>query len=278
MNLHFKNKVGFLKFKKLEELDFIDHSFSTRLGGVSKDNFRSLNLGRKNKDSEANVNTNYEYFCQAIGVKKENMVFTKQSHSVNIKVVGKNGIENLSPEENFDALVTNQPGVVLVSAHADCCPIFMIDTVRKAVGLAHAGWKGTSAGIAIKLVKMMKKLYNSSDIDLVAAIGPAIGGCCFEIDSKTAAEIEKSLDLGNSNDIKKLIKIIKMDVNGEHIKTNKYKADLLGINKHQLISVGICPKSMFVSDICTRCSSDLLFSRRALGSDYGIMLATLSLR
>lgn len=269
MNLNIKDAVGYLTFKKLEECHYINHALSTRLGGVSKNEFKSMNLGFKCNDIKTNVFENYQIFCNAAGFNYNSLVASHQSHTCNVRVVGRKdaGIGILKPQNMFDidALITNEVGVTLVTFHADCVPIFFVDSVKMVIALAHAGWRGTVNGIATEVLRLMYGKYGCNADDIICAVGPAIGGCCFEV-GEDVYEKFRSLKLSNID------KIAYKD------SEDRYKVDILQANKQLLISEGIKESNISVSDLCTRCCHDLLISHRATNGKRGTMAAMLCLK
>lgn len=253
MNINFKEAMSYLTFKKLEEYKFVSHAYSTRLGGVSTGCFKSLNLGFATKDSRELINKNYDIFCDSMNIKKENLAITSQVHGNNIVCVGKSDIskEGITCFENTDALITNQKGISLMTFHADCLAIYMIDIKKHIVGLAHAGWRGTVKSIATVLAEKFVSYYGSSKKNIVCALGPSIGACCFEASHEILHYFE---DLG---------------FNYQCDERNKFKVDLKEINKKLLIDFGIEENNIIVSDICTMCNKDLLFSHRATNGKRG---------
>ena len=267
MNINFKNAVGYLTFKNLEKLGFLKHCFSTRLGGVSSGQFKSMNLSYSQGDNPENVDENYRLFCDALGFDIEKLVITSQVHGNEIKCICdediKPGTLNNRKFAGFDGFVTNVQGVVLVTFHADCPAIFMADRVKKVVGVAHAGWKGTVKEVAKSLVEKFVFNYGSSPKDIICALGPAIGGCCFEVGKDILPNFEK---LGIPNTYLK-------DIG----KKDKVNIDLLEVNKQILLKEGILEENIVKSDVCTRCNYDLLFSHRATGGKRGGSAAFISL-
>lgn len=260
MNLHVKNAVAYLTFKELEKIPFVSHSFSTRLGGVSTESFKSMNLGFKTKDSVDNIYENYRLFCESIGARRERMSFLNQVHGTKIKVVSD---ENISELGEFDGSITNIPGIILVTMHADCAPIYAVDCETKSIGLAHAGWRGTVNNIAAELIKSMVINFNSKVENILCFIGPSIHKCCFEIREDIIEQFEKN------------------DKNLIYRKDDKIYADVVGCNRINLIREGIKEENIIVSDLCTKCNSDLLFSYRAQGSQkfyHGVMAATMYIK
>ena len=147
MNLNINNNVPFLTFKELENISFVNHAFSTRLGGVSSGEFSTMNLALNRGDDENKVITNYKLFCHATGFEFDTLVASAQDHNTIVRKVTKNdcgiGITKPRDMDSVDALVTNENGVTLVTYYADCTPVFFIDKNKKVIALAHAGWRGT---------------------------------------------------------------------------------------------------------------------------------------
>ena len=267
MDINFKNAVGYLTFKNLEKLEFLKHCFSTRLGGVSSGQYKSMNLSYSQGDNIENVDENYKIFCDALGFNIEKLVITSQIHGNEIKCISKNdikpGLLNNRKSAGVDGFVTDVPGVVLATFHADCPAIFMADGVKKVVGVAHAGWKGTVKKIAKNLVDKFIVCYGSSPSDLICALGPAIGQCCFEVSTDILPEFEK---LGLPETYLKFSD-----------KNNKVNIDLLEVNKQILLQEGVLAKNVVKSDVCTKCNHDLLFSHRATNGKRGGSAAFITL-
>ena len=161
----------------------VAHGFATRLGGVSTGPYAQLNLGITRPDERAAVRENYHRFCAAIGVDETRLVMTHQVHEDGIRVATAADVlpDLLDPiDYRVDGLVTNTPGLALTIYYADCIPVLLYDPVGKAIAAVHSGWRGTSLGIAPKAVAKMTALYGTRPEDVLAAIGPGIGPCCFE--------------------------------------------------------------------------------------------------
>lgn len=256
MNLNIKNAVGFLTFKKLEQFKFINHAFSTRLGGVSSGNFSTLNLGEKNGDTHENVKENIKRFCEATKFSEKRICFLKQEHSTKVKIVDE---KNFKDYEVFDGSITNKKGIILSTAHADCAPIFFVDEKTRSIGIAHAGWRGTVKNIARKIINAMIEQYGARSRDIICCIGPCIQSCCFEVQEDVGSIFKKI----NKNLVK--------------LKNGKIFADIVECNKRNLVDAGIKSENIFTSDICTKCNSNLLFSYRVQGYHHGSMIAAISL-
>ncbi len=267
MKLHENDGVHFLTYNRLSEIDFINHAFSTRLGGVSKGIFDSMNLSFEHDNFE-DVTENYKRFCKAAGFCFDTLVASSQDHHTFVRVCTKAecgiGITRKKDIKSVDALVTNEKGVTLVTYYADCTPLFFVDTKKKAIGLAHAGWRGTVGKIGAEVIKTMKENYDTDPSDLVCAIGPAISLCCYEVD-KACADNFYALGLDDS-------KFVFKKDNG------KYMVDLLETNRQILLSCGVKEDNIVLSDLCTKCNSHLLWSHRATNGKRGTMSAFMTLR
>ena len=267
MELNNVDTVPFLTFNSLKEINFIKHGFSTRLGGVSKGIFSTMNLALNRGDNIEDVLENYKRLSNSIGVDYNTLVASSQDHNTFVRNVTEEhyGIGITKPKDilSVDALITNEKGVTLVTYYADCTPLFFVDTKNKAIGLAHAGWRGTVGKIGEKVIKKMTADFGTNPTDLVCAVGPAISKCCYEVD-KTCAEQFYNLNLDDS-------KFIFPKEN------NKYMIDLLETNRQILVSSGVKESNISISDLCTQCNSDLLWSHRATKGQRGTMCAMMSI-
>jgi len=225
------------------------HCFTTRLGGVSGGYLASLNIGLHRGDAPENVQKNFRILADALGIRTEAMVCTRQTHSDIVRPVDRGNwgellAEGVSPE--CDALVTNDPGTALVIFTADCTPILLHDPVTGAVGAAHAGWRGTAAQITAKTVQAMVRCYGCRPEDIRAAIGPNIGPCCFETD----ADVPEAMLAAYGQAAEAFIRTV----------GDKYYVNLKEINALSLRQVGV--QRIELSDACTACSPDRFWSHR----------------
>ena len=170
-----KNHVPYIQFKNLSATGIVKHGFSTRKGGVSTGIFSSMNLNFKRGDDPDAVLENYRRMAAALNMRVEDMVLSDQTHTTNVRVITEEdrGKGILRPQDysDVDGMITNVPGIVLVTSYADCVPLYFVDPVRKAIGLSHSGWKGTVGHIGQKTVEKMHEVYGSEPKDIVAAIG-----------------------------------------------------------------------------------------------------------
>lgn len=257
--LNLQNKVPFIQFPTLQKIDFVKHGFSTRLGGVSKEHCATMNLGYTRGDDPDDVTENYKRICKAMEIPMENLVFSDQIHETNIKVVSKEDtiadfMEEFTRGEKkhvgFDGLVTNQPGVALVTSYADCVPLFFVDPVKKAIGLSHSGWRGTVKKMGAKTVEVMQKEFGTNPEDLICVIGPSICQDCYEV----SKDVYLSFKADFTNEQVEEILLPK--------ENEKYQLDLWKANQLILREAGVPRENISVANICTCCNSTLLFSHR----------------
>lgn len=262
MTLHENRGVCYLTYNRLDEIDLIHHAFTTKHGGVSKGIFKSMNMSFEHDDKN-DVTENYKIFCEAAGFVFEDLVASSQDHHTFVRVCTANekgiGIYRDKDIQSVDALITNVPGLTLVTYYADCTPLFFVDSVKNAIGLAHAGWRGTVEKIGEEVIRKMAENYDTDPKDLICAIGPAISKCCYEVD-KGCADNFYALGLDDSKFV-----FPKND--------GKYMIDLLEANRQILVSCGVKEENITLSDLCTKCNSDLLWSHRATNGKRGTMSA-----
>jgi len=252
--------VTFLEFDLFESSDWLRHCFSTRIGGVSEGPFLSMNF-RTNGDSQENVTENYRIICEAARLSFDGVTLSVQEHGTNIKVMTHkekgSGLHKECDYGNIDALITNEPGITLSTFHADCAAIFLADPVSKAIGLSHAGWRGTLDRIAAKTIEEMTNRYGTKPENIIAGIGPSICYSCFEVD-RPVYELFKEFS--------------------EHTKPipgaeDKHLIDLKSINSDTLLNMGVKKNRIEVSPLCTKCDAKLFYSHRRDGNIRGSMAA-----
>ena len=268
MTLNNADTVPYLTYNSLSEIKFINHAFSTRLGGVSEGEFTSMNLAFNRGDNPECVTENYKRLCKSAGFEFESLTASAQDHHTFVRAVTKadRGVGIYKPRdmESVDAIITNETGVTLVTYYADCTPLYFVDTKNRAIGLAHGGWRGTVGRIAEKTIQKMTGLYGTNPADITAAVGPAISVCCYEVDKPCIDNFYALEDLDTD-------KFIFPKVGG------KYMLDLLECNRQILVSAGVKPENITVSDVCTNCNSELLWSHRATKGHRGTMCAFMCL-
>lgn len=270
MTLCEKEGVPFLQFNALKESGLVVHGFSTRMGGVSEGIYTSMNLSYTRGDRKEAVTENFLRFAKALEVSADAYVFSDQTHTTNIRVVteedrGK-GFTKPRDYQDIDGLVTNVRGLVLSTFYADCVPLYFADMKQKAIGLSHSGWKGTVGEIGRKTIEVMSKEYGSKPENILVGIAPSICRECYEVSEDVAVEFQKIFPKEEHGKI--------MDKK-EH---GKYQLDLWECNKRILLRAGIPEKNISVTNICTCCNSELLFSHRASQGKRGNLGAFLMLK
>ncbi len=259
--------VPYYTFPAFDALPFVRHGFSTRLGGVSKGVYESMNLSFTRGDEQTAVRENFERFCQAIGVRAEDTLISAQTHLTTVyRATAADRGRGVIRERGYtdiDGLMTDEAGVVLCTQYADCVPLFFVDPVRRVVATSHAGWRGTVAGIASETVRRMHEEYGCRAADILVGIGPSIGPCCFEVDSPV---YERFAALSFADD-----GMIRDDKNG------KYHIHLWETNRRFLLRAGIKEEHITVTDLCTKCHSDIFWSHRVTGGERGSLAACIAL-
>jgi hypothetical protein len=244
----------------------IAHGFFTRIGGVSPPPFASLNGGRRGGDSPDHVRENRKRAASALSISAEQIIWPSQVHGDRLWLVSEYRPRVFGSEDppEADGLFTQDRGVFLGILTADCVPIFLYDPRRPAVGIVHAGWRGTEKGIAGKAVRKMREAFGSRPPELLAALGPAVGPCCYVVGEEVArAFVERDPQTGPF-----------LHPQGPR----QWKLNLAGINRHQLVSEGVAHRNITVLSLCTCCRTDLFFSVRAEGEPTGRQMAVVGLR
>ncbi|KAF5051624.1 peptidoglycan editing factor PgeF [Sedimentibacter saalensis] len=256
----------YVTFPSLENHENLFHCFTTRKGGVSSGNFCSMNLGMGSGDEEENVKTNYRIMAERLNINLDDIVETDQTHTKNIKYVTEEykGYAMMDPlYTDVDGLYTDKRNIALMTFHADCTPLFFFDPVKNVVGMAHAGWKGTLNNIAGEMVDAFVRDFSSNPGDIIAAIGPSLGQCCFEVDKDVADMFleydEKYTDF--------------MIVKGE-----KYHFNLWEINKYLMVKHGMKTSNIELSGLCTKCNNHMFFSHRGQKGKRGLMCGIIMLK
>jgi YfiH family protein len=279
-------ELQILKSTSLDKLGWLVHAFSTRQGGASsldgnlsghgsnKMQGRVLNLGLTDWDSRENVIANRVKFFRAIDADKMRVVAVKQIHSDIVHCVNAAGPDHGSQASAADALITREPGVLLVVQTADCVPILLADTKTRAVAAVHSGWRGTLRRIVEKTLGRMQIEFGTRPEDVVAAIGPAIGRCCYEVGSDVAREFHSQFpaarewfdgpfdSLAAGENDPNWLPWLTMMPPGHQPPTPTVQLDLFAANRAILEGAGVNPGRIFSSDFCTACRTDLFFSYR----------------
>ena len=264
-----EGRVPYLYFPLLDRTGLARSGFSTKLGGVSTGDFESMNLGVSRGDNPSCVRENFRRMGEAMGVKAEQMVLSWQTHTVNVRQVGEEdmgkGVTRERDYRDVDGMITDVPGLCLVTLYADCVPLYFLDPVHKAIGLSHSGWKGTVKRMGRVTVERMREAYGTRPEDLLACIGPSICADCYEIGEEVANVFRQNFSR------KEQERILREKSGG------KYQLDLWEANRLILADTGIPAERIAVTDICTMCNSRWLFSHRATGGRRGNLGAFLYL-
>jgi purine-nucleoside/S-methyl-5'-thioadenosine phosphorylase / adenosine deaminase len=274
--------IAVLQLEPLAKFPWLVHGFSTRSGGTSTlDGQKVLNLSFMEWDAKENVVANRKLLQKAVGAADFTLVVMKQIHS-----------DVIHPFETVprqackgDASITKAKELLLATQTADCLPILLVDPKKKVVAAIHAGWRGTLARIAQKTVGRMQLEFGCQPRDLLAAAGPSIGGCCYEVGaefvSKFAAQFADAaeyFDEARTGEEPNPLQWLNMAPPGHQPPPKNVHLDLRKANRSQLLAAGVKDKNIFVSDQCTACRSNLFFSYRKESVESGRMLSVIGIR
>lgn len=259
-----------LKYPLLEQTGIVEHCFTTRIGGVSKGIYESLNLSFTRGDEDAAVRENFRRLAGAMETDVSKFVFTDQTHTTNVRRVtaedaGK-GIVKERDYTDIDGLITNEPGLVLSTFYADCVPLYFVDPVHRAIGMSHSGWKGTVGKMGAATITAMKREFGTEAKDLVCAIGPSICQDCYEVSEDVIEQFKEnfaeeqwdSLFYGKPD--------------------GKYQLDLWEANHQIMLEAGIREEHISLPNLCTCCNPEFLFSHRASHGKRGNLGAFLGIK
>jgi YfiH family protein len=293
-----KSKLQILHSSQLGRLAWMVHGFSTRVGGTSRVIGRNagrnaggdaLNLGFTQHDSRAAVERNRRLFLNALGVpssgrKSWPLVSLRQIHSDLIHLVGRPPAQPVAG----DGLITDTPQLLIGVLTADCLPVIVADRKLRAVGVFHAGWRGTVKRIVEKGVGEMRRYFGSDPRNLVAAIGPGVRGCCYEVGEEVRSKFEMQFayaaqlfrEVKESDPVREKYPLLFLTARapGHSELPVKLYLDLVEANRRQLIDAGLAAKNIDASPLCTACHTDLLFSYRAEKGVTGRMMAVAGIR
>lgn len=294
-----------LQAARLAKLPWLAHGFSMRAGGASKLNgARTLNLGFTTWDTRASVEANRKKFLAALNgaggrqarTRTFDLVTLRQVHSDVIHAIA----EKPAAAPKGDAAITRAPGLLLAVQTADCLPILLVDAKRRAVAAVHAGWRGTLARIAAKALGRMQMEFGTRPADVIAAIGPGIGVCCYEVGHEVVQSFASQFTAAREwfaapprsgfqkyapsfNDLATGVepmplKWLTMAPPGHEPPPPRMCLDLAAANRWQLLDAGLAAKNIIASELCTACRTDLLFSYRREKGCTGRMMGAIGLR
>lgn len=266
MVLEEKENTVMALFPAFRAIPWVRHGCSTRLGGVSQGIYASMNFKEDGEDPEAHVRENYRRIARFLGcdvtkMARASLVHGDRVHLVEDSDLG-NGIVRKSRLFETDGLITNRPGVTLAATFADCVPLYFVDRKNRAVGLSHSGWRGTVLNIGVKTLKAMEEAFGARPEEVEVGIGPCICRECYEVGTEVAGEFEKQFK-GKG--------VVTPKENG------KYLLDLRKANEQMLLEAGILKEHLHISDLCTACNPDILFSHRASKGKRGALGAFLGI-
>ena len=256
LTLRKKKTIEYLQSHLLSNCDFLEHAFFLRRGGASRDDYKSLNMSFRQGDEEFRVLQNWDRLATAFAIPVEQFLVVNQVHGDAIFVVITHGNYFSARDElNYDAIVTTRADLAICIITADCVPVFLVDKVKKVIAVVHAGWRGTALEISAKVIRLMQKQYCCLPQDILAAIGPSIGKCCYDVDSTTADAFRRQ----NNSELILQQGSIK----------DKWMLDLPEANRRQILGSGVPENNIEVAGYCTNCNQDMFFSHRGSGGVTG---------
>lgn len=265
-----KDGVRFLAFPILEDTGLVASGFSTRAGGVSTGKFSTMNFTFTRGDNPDHVMENYRRMAAALGVDEKRMVLSHQTHTTNVRKITEDdagkGIVRERDYTDVDGLITDVPGITLVTFYADCVPLYLVDPVHRAIGLSHSGWRGTVKRMGKVTIEAMNREYGSRPEELIACIGPSICQDCYEVGEEVAEHFREAFGEELWQEL--------LEDRGN----GKYQLDLWRANEIIFLEAGIRSEHMQVTDICTHCNPENLFSHRTCGNERGNLAAFLCLK
>ena len=287
-------QLNILRAQNLEKIPWLVHGFSTRAGGFSRAYGKAdLNLGFTKDDPRATVERNRAAFLAALDGARARQ--NKNAHDwklITLRQIHSDIIHPVDAKSDVpligDGLVTAAPGLLLGIQTADCLPIILVDSKRRAVGVFHAGWRGTVKRIVEKGAGEMHRWFGTRPEDIKAAIGPGIGGCCYEVGEEVRTKFESQFsyaaklfrEVKDSDPVREKYPLLFLSARapGHGELPPKIFLDLAEANRRQLLSVGVPAKSIETAPMCTTCHTDLLFSYRAEKGKTGRMMAAAGIR
>ncbi|MBR1814149.1 MAG: peptidoglycan editing factor PgeF [Lachnospiraceae bacterium] len=265
-----KKGIPLFTFPLFDRTGLVHAAFSTRMGGVSENEFATMNFTSSRGDDPQKTRENFRRFLAAMDVNPNRLVFSRQTHTTNVRVVteadaGK-GFLTETDYEDVDGLITDVPGLVLATFYADCIPLLFLDPVRKVVATSHSGWRGTLAGMGEVTVRKMTETFGCRREDILAAIGPGICRDCYEVGDELYDAFREKW---TTEEVQRIF----VRKPGE-----KWHLDLWEANVLVLKRAGITEDHLAVTNVCTCCNSKELFSHRASHGKRGNLGAFISLK
>jgi polyphenol oxidase len=259
MQAHISDGVRYYTFSSLEPFGELRHAITARHGGVSRGPYATLNLTKNGDDPEA-VEQNLQRACAALEVRREDLVSPNQRHTANVRRVDQSHRGTVLP--GFDVVITDRPRVPVLLRYADCVPVMIYDPPHHALAVVHSGWRGTIQGAARAAVEALHSEYGSRPGDMVAAIGPSIGPCCYEIGQEVASAVRGAFESPETLLLQR--------------RTGRPHFDLWAANVRWLAGAGV--RQIEVAEVCSACHVAEFFSYRAGGGQTGHFGALMELR
>lgn len=281
--------VTYITFDNLEQTGIIRQGFSTRLGGVSEGEFASMNLSFSRNDDLQAVMENYRRFTAIMDCTPDDVAASHQTHTTNVRRVSSadkgKGVTREKDYSDIDGLITDESGVLLACFFADCVPLYFVDPVHHAIGLAHSGWRGTVGRMGQKTIDSMSHAFGTRPEAVQAAIGPSICQSCYEVSEEVAVAFAKQFTPDRKLAVEYLQRyqqeITEADIDNCLLQdkgNGKYQLDLWYANYCVMREAGIPAEQIAVTDICTCCNPQFLFSHRASHGRRGNLGAFLMLK
>ena len=242
---------------EFENTGLVQAVTSIRQGGVSRTPYHSLNLGDHVGDNPEAVLANRRIFFDQIGLDTPNFAYCRQVHGNRVLLIDASTLQLQLPLPEADAMVTVQSSLALGVFTADCVPIFVLDVATPAIGIAHAGWRGTLAKIATQTINSMENHFGSSPSSCLVHLGPSIQKCCYTTSVSLADQFERTF--------------------GSHVRVGECTLDLPTANVHQFLQMGVPSRAVSVAQFCTACCTDLFYSHRLADGKTGRMLSLIRL-
>ncbi len=258
-----RGAIEYLEVEAISALDFVTHAFCTRLGGVSEGPFSSLNTGFLVGDREEDVRRNLTLIADSFSIPANRLVLMGQVHGDRVYILDGDGPPPASIPE-YDGLITDRPGVAIGIKTADCVPLLFVDCVRRVIGVAHAGWRGTALRIASRMVDLFEERFSSRIENILIAVGPAIGVCCYQVDAPVYAAF--SAQPGADRFLYPCRE------------SGRWMLDLVSANRIALMERGAPAGNILSAGHCTACRRDIFFSHRASLGCTGRQINFLMLR
>jgi YfiH family protein len=283
------SKLTILEAESLTHIPWLVHGFSTRAGGYSRVyGGKALNLDFTKEDSRSAVERNRAAFLRKLGAATNGgpwpLITLRQIHSDLIHCIDEMPDQQLAG----DGLITRKPGVLLAIQTADCLPVILVDEKLRAVGVFHAGWRGTVKRIVEKGVGEMQRWFGTEPRNIRAAIGPGVHGCCYEVGPEVRTQFESQFayaadlfrEVTESDPVREKYPLLFLTARapGHSELPKRMFLDLVEANRRQLMAAGVLAKNITASPLCTSCRTDLLFSYRAEKGVTGRMMGVVGIK